>query len=269
MVDKLVEMHQQKDNEYISTSHIGDSVDCLEKDMTLSQFFSRGSIVNGESGNSFMGGTFIGDHTLQKQLNKMLEDDSVKALVLRVNSPGRAVLVIPLEWVATHSRLGRPIAYLWWLCCFWRMLHLDGGRLYRNTGMTGSKLSLEKVKFGRIVRKNGMKYTYKRGEQSNIFSSTGNFSDSERRKYQEFLDGFYKYLLKKQHRVGIWLMMIYIRLHRDAYGQENKPWKKLGWWTGWTWRSSAKAKIGGTRENGTCVFFQRKNSIGNHFGRFK
>ena len=86
MVDKLSYRNSifTKDNEYISTkSYLRQRRICLGKGYdTVAVLYAEGSIVNGESGNSFMGGSFIGDHTLRKQLNKILEDDSVKALII-------------------------------------------------------------------------------------------------------------------------------------------------------------------------------------------
>ena len=53
--------------------------------------YAIGGIVDGESGESFnplMGGTVVGDETFREAMQEARESDRVKAVVLRVNSPG-------------------------------------------------------------------------------------------------------------------------------------------------------------------------------------
>ena len=60
-------------------------------------------------------------------------------------------------------------------------------------GVFGGKLNLEG-----LYNKVGMNlHTYQRGSFANLFSSTSDFSDAERAKYQEFLDGFYQVFITK------------------------------------------------------------------------
>jgi protease-4 len=50
--------------------------------------YADGSIVQGESGRSLLEGRTVGSKTLVKSLERLREDDQIKAVVLRVNSPG-------------------------------------------------------------------------------------------------------------------------------------------------------------------------------------
>ncbi len=53
--------------------------------------YAVGAIMDGESGESFnplMGGTVVGDVTFRKAMQQARESESVKAVVLRINSPG-------------------------------------------------------------------------------------------------------------------------------------------------------------------------------------
>lgn len=227
MVDKLSYRNAifTKDNEYISTkSYLRQRRTVWEKGYdTVAVLYTEGSIVNGESGNSFMGGSFIGDHTLRKQLNKILEDDSVKALVLRVNSPGGSGSASDSIWndLRRIQDSGRPVVISmgdyaasggYYISMGADYIYAMPGTLTGSIGVFGGKLNMEG-----LYEKIGIKlHTYKRGEQSNIFSSTSNFSDSERRKYQEFLDGFYKIFVEKAAQGRD---MTYDELHQVAQGR--------------------------------------------------
>jgi protease-4 len=64
--------------------------------------YAVGMIVNGESGMS-LSGQVLGANTLRQALDDATENESVKAVVLRVDSPGGSALASDLIWRATQS----------------------------------------------------------------------------------------------------------------------------------------------------------------------
>ena len=227
MVDKLSYRNAifREDNEYITTSaYLRQRRTAWEEGSnTIAVLYAEGSIINGDSGSGIMGGSFIGDHTIRKQLNKILEDDSVKALVVRVNSPGGSGSASDAIWndLRRIQDSGRPVVISmgdyaasggYYISMGADYIFAMPGTLTGSIGVFGGKLNLEG-----LYEKIGIKlHTYKRGEQSNIFSATSNFSDSERQKYQEFLDGFYKIFVEKASQGR---KMSYDDLHAVAQGR--------------------------------------------------
>lgn len=65
--------------------------------------YATGPIMSGKSGVGFDGSvTSMGSETIVKALEEALEDDWVKAVVLRVNSPGGSALASDMIWRATQ-----------------------------------------------------------------------------------------------------------------------------------------------------------------------
>lgn len=64
--------------------------------------YASGTIVAGESGTSVNGAT-VGAETLAEALEEAAEDDDIKALVMRVDSPGGSALASDLIWRARRA----------------------------------------------------------------------------------------------------------------------------------------------------------------------
>ena len=112
-----------------------------------------------------MGGSFIGDHTLRKQLNKILEDDSVKALVLRVNSPGGSGSASDSIWndLRRIQDSGRPVVISmgdyaasggYYISMGADYIYAMPGTLTGSIGVFGGKLNMEG-----LYEKIGINYT--------------------------------------------------------------------------------------------------------------
>jgi protease-4 len=71
--------------------------------------YAVGGIVAGESGSSVQGQT-LGARTLSQALREAAEDEDIKAIVLRVDSPGGSALASDLVWRATQSvKKSKPV----------------------------------------------------------------------------------------------------------------------------------------------------------------
>lgn len=57
-----------------------------------------GSITSGESGNSLLGGKSIGSNTLISLIKQAKVDENIKAVVIRIDSPGGSALASDLMW---------------------------------------------------------------------------------------------------------------------------------------------------------------------------
>lgn len=71
--------------------------------------YAAGTIINGQSTTSLQG-EMVGADTLREALKEAEEDDNVKAVILRVDSPGGSALASDLIWRATQKvRDSKPV----------------------------------------------------------------------------------------------------------------------------------------------------------------
>ena len=72
--------------------------------------FASGAINIGRSSNSAFGGEMVGSDTIVAAVNDAAEDSSVKAIVLRVDSPGGSALASDLMWNALeNAKAKKPV----------------------------------------------------------------------------------------------------------------------------------------------------------------
>ena len=60
--------------------------------------YASGAITSGSSNDSPFGGSMVGSDTIVKAINEAADDKSIKAIVLRVDSPGGSALASDLMW---------------------------------------------------------------------------------------------------------------------------------------------------------------------------
>ena len=75
----------------------------LNKGEKIAVIYASGAINMGSSSNSPFGGEMIGADTIVKAVNSAANDNSIKAIVLRVDSPGGSALASDLMWHALEN----------------------------------------------------------------------------------------------------------------------------------------------------------------------
>ena len=76
----------------------GDQKAKNSKNNKVAVVYAVGAIVTGESTTSLLGGATVGSDTIVKALRQAESDAKVKAIVLRVDSPGGSALASDLIW---------------------------------------------------------------------------------------------------------------------------------------------------------------------------
>ena len=72
--------------------------------------YASGAINMGSSSNSAFGGEMVGSDTIVKAVNQAAEDSTIKAIVLRVDSPGGSALASDLMWHALeNAKAKKPV----------------------------------------------------------------------------------------------------------------------------------------------------------------
>ncbi len=75
----------------------------LNKGEKIAVIYASGVINGGKSSNSPFGGEMVGSDTFIESVNEAAEDSTVKAIVLRVDSPGGSALASDLMWHALEK----------------------------------------------------------------------------------------------------------------------------------------------------------------------
>jgi protease-4 len=83
----------------------------LNKGEKVAVIYASGAITGGSSSNSPFAGEMVGSDTVVKAVNDAAADSSVKAIVLRVDSPGGSALASDLIWKAIEDAKakGKPV----------------------------------------------------------------------------------------------------------------------------------------------------------------
>lgn len=72
--------------------------------------YASGAITGGSSNRSPLGGETVGSDTMVKSINEAAEDKSIKAIVLRIDSPGGSALASDMMWYAIeNAKLKKPV----------------------------------------------------------------------------------------------------------------------------------------------------------------
>ncbi|HEV8479370.1 MAG TPA: signal peptide peptidase SppA [Candidatus Eisenbacteria bacterium] len=160
--------------------------------------FASGTIVPGKSGYDPVWGRTLGHETLTKALNEARDDDKVKAIVLRVDSPGGDTYASNAMWravreankekpvIASFSDLAASGGY--YLAMGADSLVAEPGTLTGSIGVLGGKFNLSG-----LYQKIGMSVeVLSRGENAQFYSPVRSFTPAEREKFVSQLWSDYK-----------------------------------------------------------------------------
>jgi protease IV len=170
------------------------------KEPKVAVIYVTGVISTGRSGFSLLGGETCGSTTIIEAIRQAEEDKTVKAIVLRVDSPGGSALASDLIWhelrrckkpvIASMSDVAASGGY--YVCMGTEKIYAEPGTLTGSIGVFGGK-----IVYGDALGKVGLKTeVLSRGANANILSTATPFSESERRAmtalirdvYDQFLD---------------------------------------------------------------------------------
>ncbi len=163
--------------------------------------YVTGVITTGKSARGLFGGESCGSTTLVEAIRQAENDRSVKAIVLRVDSPGSSALASDLIWnelrrskkpvVASMSDTAASGGY--YVSMAARKIYAEPGTLTGSIGVVGGKIVL-----GGLEQKVGLKTEIlTRGANANIMSTTTPFSESERAAMKALMQTTYDQFLTK------------------------------------------------------------------------
>ncbi len=180
------------------------------KNAKVAVIYATGVITTGKSSVSFMGSESCGSTTIIEAIRKAETDKTVKAIVLRVDSPGGSALASDLMWnelvkckkpvVASMSDTAASGGY--YISMAARKIYAEPGTLTGSIGVVGGKIVT-----GGLEKKVGLTTDIiSRGANAGILSTTTPFSDSERQAMTSLMkdtyDGFVTKALEGRKRAG-------------------------------------------------------------------
>lgn len=159
--------------------------------------YAEGAIVDAEGGGLFASNQ-ISPGRYVRLIERLRKDESVRALVLRVNSPGGSGLAsdLILEELERFRRTGRPIVVSmgdyaasggYYIACGADWIVAQPTTITGSIGVFGGKFNLA----GGLAKLGLTSHTYRRGEMSDLLDLDTPFDPERRAVFRAFLQSFY------------------------------------------------------------------------------
>ena len=177
--------------------------DWRAEDAHVAVVYASGPITSGTGDGGLFSGPTLTDQNFRKWIRAAADDDSVKAIVVRVDSPGGSGLASDMMWheIRRVQAQGLPVVVSmasyaasggYYISAPADWVVAQPTTLTGSIGVFGGKMNL-----AGLYEKIGMtQHSYKRGAQADLFAPTA-FSEGGREVYQGFLDDFYELFLER------------------------------------------------------------------------
>jgi protease-4 len=171
------------------------------KNPKIAVVYATGIIVTGKGGKAFLAGEACGSTTMVEAIRQAEEDKTVKAIVLRVDSPGGSALASDLIWHALRQCKKPVIASMsdvaasggYYISMAAKKIYAEPGTLTGSIGVVGGKITI-----GGLEEKVGLNTEIiTRGAHANILSLNTPFSDSEKDAMKAMMQDVYDQFLDK------------------------------------------------------------------------
>ncbi len=164
----------------------------------LGLIYIEGAIVMGKSQSSPFGGATAGSTTVRAAFEAALEDDNVKAVVVRVNSPGGSALASDIMWkAAMKCGQKKPVIVSmggvagsggYYVAIPGDVIYADETTITGSIGVVGGKLVVRDL----FEDKLGITTTeFQRGGNAGLMSLNRPWTDEERERMQSYMNDVY------------------------------------------------------------------------------
>lgn len=164
--------------------------------------YATGAIMSGSSSQGgLLGVNVLGSDTFIKAVEKAAKDEKVKAIVLRVDSPGGSALASDLMW-RSLEKAGKPIVVSmgdvaasggYYISMGADQIFAEPGTLTGSIGVVGGKLAVDG-----LYKKIGITTSViSRGNNSGAFSPLTGFTETERKAVSALMYSIYKQFTEK------------------------------------------------------------------------
>ena len=175
----------------------------MNKGEKIAVIYAAGDITSGKSSFGGQGEETIGSDSLVKTIEEARDDKSIKAIVLRVDSPGGSGLASDIIWRAIESaKEKKPVVVSmsdvaasggYYISCGANKIVAEPSTITGSIGVVGGK-PVVKGLYDWLGITN--EYVL-RGKNAGMFRESEKFDDSERKKIEEFLGNTYDDFITK------------------------------------------------------------------------
>jgi protease-4 len=167
----------------------------------IAVIYAVGPIETGKGGASLLGGESVGSDTLVEAFQEAEKNPTVKAIVLRIDSPGGSALASDLIWRAVTTSTKPVVASMgdvaasggYYIAMGTNTIYAEPGTVTGSIGVFGLKIVT-----GGMEQWAGMKTdVVSRGKNSGVNSSTFKWTDSERAAMQATIEDIYDTFVDK------------------------------------------------------------------------
>lgn len=161
--------------------------------------YAEGTIQDGSGGTSLLGEEVIGSDSMRKTMRMASRDPNVKAIVLRIDSPGGSALASEVIWQAIRrvsKETGKPIIVSigsmaasggYYLASAGDYIFADKSAIIGSIGVVGGKFV-----FKDLYEKIGLtNEPFTQGRNADLFSSSSPFNDRQRRMIRTWMQQTY------------------------------------------------------------------------------
>lgn len=167
----------------------------------IALIYAIGAIVDGRSSKSLFDGSSVGSTTLIEAIKQADADPKVKAIVLRVDSPGGSALASDMIWNELRNCKKPVVASMsdtaasggFYISMGTKKVYAEPSTLTGSIGVVGGKIALKG-----LMEKYGVNTeVISRGSNSGLLSRFDGFSESERKAMEAMMKEIYDQFLDK------------------------------------------------------------------------
>ena len=172
----------------------------------IAVLYVSGVIASGTSSYDAVNGAIVGSDTIVEQIRRIRDDDSIRAIVLRVDSPGGSAVASDVIWreltITRDQKPSRPlIASMsdlaasggYYISMPAQVIVAQPATLTGSIGIFGGKIVI-----GDTLAKIGVTTaTVQSGRNASLFSPFVPFTPEQRAKVMEYMDVFYDAFVEK------------------------------------------------------------------------
>ena len=168
--------------------------------------YAVGTIASGKSSYDPVNGGVVGSDTLVEQIRQMRDDSTIKAVVLRIDSPGGSSVASDVIWrelmITRDQKRDRPLIVSmsdlaasggYYIATPGQVIVAEPGTLTGSIGVFAGK-----IVYGGTAAKIGVtEQTVKSGPNADLDSPFSPFTPDQRTKLQDVIQGFYDNFVEK------------------------------------------------------------------------
>ena len=172
----------------------------------IAVLYAVGTIVSGKSGFDPVNGVVVGSETMVEQIKRVRDDDSIKAIVLRVDSPGGSSIASDVIWrelmITRDTKPSRPLVVSmgdlaasggYYIAMPGQVIVAQPGTLTGSIGIFTGKF----VVTGAMAKLGVTTETVQSGKNATTNSPFHQFSPDQRVKVLNYMQGFYDNFVEK------------------------------------------------------------------------